>query len=126
MARDFTLDDFRTQLVHLRRVGTTEMIGRTPGMAGLVPKGEDPAAALGRVLRMINEMTDDERRDPGLIDAVAEQRIAEAAGSEAPAVRLMLVQFAQVQDVMRQIAKMGLWRRIKASLGVGEFRRSKE
>lgn len=121
MARDFTLDDFRTQLVHLRKQGTPDMIFRTPGMANLKVPGEDPQVTLNRVMRIINEMTEEERATPALIDDAAAVRIASAAGAIPEEVRELLVQFEQVRDVMRLLLNLTVWQRLKFMLGWGKL-----
>ena len=65
---NFTLDDFRKQFEMIAKMGMKDMIGRMPGMAEMIPEGEDPEEALKRVQGMIDSMTKKERADPDIID----------------------------------------------------------
>ena len=71
-----------------------------PGMAGMMPEGEDPDAALDRVGRMIDAMTPEERTDPNIIDAVRRDRIAATAGVQPDDVSAFLKQFDMVRTLM--------------------------
>src|SRR5688572_1155396 len=51
---NFTLDDFRKQFEAIAKMGMKDMIGRMPGMAEMIPEGEDPEVALKRVQGMID------------------------------------------------------------------------
>ena len=121
MARDFTLDDFQAQIARLLKVGMRDMIGRMPGIAEMVPAGEDPEAAVERIQRMIGAMTEEERRDPDRIDHTARLRIAASSGTELQEVEQFLAQFDRVRALMRQMADMSAWQRIKMVLGFGKL-----
>ena len=121
MADDFTLDDFRTQLDQLEKMGMEDVVRRMPGMAEVIPEGEDPKAALERVRRMIDAMTAEERHDPDRIDAEAGCRIAATSGTQPEEVARLLVQFERIRDLMRRMAKMSLWQRLKLVMGFGKL-----
>src|SRR5438270_3051357 len=118
---DLTLQDFRNQFAQLHKMGMKDMISRMPGMAEMIPEGEDPEAALKRVQGMIDSMTKDERRNPDLIDQSRRRRIASGAGVEPHEIKQFLVQFDQVRTLMRQMAKMSLWERMKMVTGLGKM-----
>src|SRR5690242_5569742 len=66
---DFTLDDFRKQLDQIRKMGPMKNLrGSMPGMSEMVPEGEDPDEQLQRICRMIDAMSEQERREPDSID----------------------------------------------------------
>jgi signal recognition particle subunit SRP54 len=119
MRGDFTLDDFRKQLEAIAKVGQKDMIRRMPGMSEMVPEGEDPAVATRRITAMIDAMTPEERRDPDRIDGPARERIATKAGCRPEDVEQFLAQFAQVRELMRQMAGTSLWQRIQMVVGLG-------
>ena len=119
MRDDFTLDDFRKQLEQIAKMGSQDMVLHMPGMTELVPEGEDPKVALRRVTAMIDAMTPDERRDPDRIEVAARVRIAAATGTEHQDVEQFLAQFGQLRAMMREIARMSLWQRIKLVVGLG-------
>ncbi len=118
---DFTLDDFRKQFEQVKKIGMKDMIGRMPGMDGMIPEGEDPEAAMGRITGMIDSMTKEERRNPDVIDLSRRRRIAAGSGTEPHEIKQFLGQFDQVRTLMRQLSKMSLFERIKMMTGLGKM-----
>jgi signal recognition particle subunit SRP54 len=115
---DFSLDDFRKQFEHLHKMGMKDVIGRMPGMSEMIPEGEDPEAALRRIQGMIDSMTKEEKRNPDVIDIGRRRRIAAGSGTQPHEVKQFLQQFDQVRTLMRQMAKMSVWERIKMVTGL--------
>jgi signal recognition particle subunit SRP54 len=118
---NLTLQDFRNQFAQLHKMGMKDMISRMPGMGDMIPEGEDPEAALKRVQGMIDSMTKNERNNPDLIDQSRRRRIASGAGCEPHEVKQFLGQFDQVRTLMRQMASMSLWERMKTVTGLGKM-----
>src|SRR3954454_24648355 len=116
----FTLDDFRMHFQNIQKMGMKDMISRMPGMAEMIPEGEDPEVALKRVQGMIDAMTKKERADPDMIDTPRRRRIAKGAGVEPHEVNQFLKQFDQVRVLMKQMAEMSLWQRLKMVTGLGK------
>jgi signal recognition particle subunit SRP54 len=116
----FTLDDFRKQFQMIAQVGMKDMISRMPGMAEMIPEGEDPEVALQRVQGMIDSMTKKEKADPDSIDQSRRKRIAAGAGVEPHEVKQFLQQFDQVRAMMKQMASMSIWQRIKMVSSMGK------
>jgi signal recognition particle subunit SRP54 len=116
---DFTLEDFRKQFEQLKGLGLQNVLGSIPGMSEMIPEGEDPEQALGRIQGMIDSMTKEERRNPDLIDISRRRRIAAGSGNEPHQINQFLKQFEQVRVLMRQMAKMSIWDRIKMVTGMG-------
>src|SRR5437588_711958 len=111
---DFTLDDFRKQFAQLAKMGPMkEILGAMPGMSDMIPEGEDPEVALKRIQGMIDAMTKEERRNPDLIDMSRRRRISAGSGVEPHEVKQFLNQFDQVRTIMRQMAQMSIWERLK-------------
>lgn len=121
MEGDFTLDDFRKQFVQLKKMGIKDMIGRIPGIGDMIPEGEDPEGSLGRIQGMIDSMTKEERRNPDLIDIGRRRRIASGSGTEPHEIKQFLNQFEQVRTLMRQMAKMSMFERIKMMTGLSKM-----
>jgi hypothetical protein len=117
---EFTLDDFRKQFEAIAKMGMKDMISRMPGMSDLIPEGEDVAVVLRRVRGMIDSMTMVERADLGIIDRPRRRRIAAGAGVRHHEVEQFLRQFVQVKSLMRPMATMSLWQRIKMVVGIGK------
>lgn len=104
----YTLEDFREQLIQVRRMGSIEeLIGMLPGLpAG----GADPqldAKALTRTEAILNSMTAEERRNAGILNGSRRQRIAKGSGTSVAEVNQVLRQFQQTQRLMRQMVQAG-------------------
>jgi signal recognition particle subunit SRP54 len=118
---DFTLDDFRKQFEQLAKMGSMkDLIGSMPGMSDMIPEGEDPEVVVTRIRGMIDSMTKQERRNPDVIDMSRRRRIAAGSGTEPHEVKQFLVQFDQVRGLMRQMAQMSIWDRIKMVTGMSK------
>jgi signal recognition particle subunit SRP54 len=118
---DFTLDDFRKQFAQLKQMGPMkDVLGSMPGMSDMIPEGEDPEDAFRRIQGMIDSMTKEERRNPDIIDINRRRRIAAGSGTEPHEIKQFLGQFEQVRTLMRQMAQMSIWERIKMVTGLGK------
>jgi signal recognition particle subunit SRP54 len=118
---DFTLDDFRKQFVQMQQLGgMKELLGQMPGMGDMIPEGEDPDVAIRRIQGMIDSMSKEERRNPDVIDMSRRRRIATGSGVEPHEVKQFLGQFDQVRTMMRQMANMSIWQRLKMVSGLGK------
>lgn len=116
----FTLEMFRSQFEMIAKMGMKDMISRMPGMADMIPEGEDPEAALKRVQGMIDSMTKKEKLDPDSIDTNRRRRIAKGSGVKPEEVNQFLKQFDQVRALMKQMAQMSMWQRLKMVTGLGK------
>jgi len=96
------------------------MIGSMPGMSEMIPDDEDPEAALKRIQGMIDAMTKEERRNPDIIDINRRRRIAAGSGTEPHEIKQLLTQFEQVRTLMRQMANMSMWQRLKMMSSLGK------
>jgi signal recognition particle subunit SRP54 len=118
---DFTLDDFRKQFQQMAKMGgMRELIGQLPGMSEMIPEDEDPDVAVKRIQGMIDSMTKEEKRNPDVIDLSRRRRIATGSGTEPHEVKQFLNQFDQMRTIMRQIANMSMFDRIKMLMGMGK------
>jgi signal recognition particle subunit SRP54 len=120
---DFTLDDFRKQFEQLTKMRPMkELLSNMPGLGEMIPDGEEPETAFKRIQGIIDAMTEDERRNPEIIDSNRLHRIAIGSGTEPHEIKQFLGQFAQVRTLMRQMAQMSIWQRIKMVTGLGKLR----
>ena len=117
---NFTLEMFREQFKMIAKMGMKDMISKMPGMSDMIPEGEDPEQALKRVQGMIDSMTKQEKADPDMIDTPRRRRIARGAGVEPHEVNQFLKQFDQVRGLMKQMAQMSMWQRLKMVTGLGK------
>ena len=102
----FTLEDFRSQLQQVKRMGPIgQLLQMVPGAAGLA--GAAQAAVddgeLRRVEAIIDSMTPDERREPHLVKASRRRRIAAGSGTTVADVNRLVRQFEEMQKLMRQL-----------------------
>ena len=117
-----TLQDFRDQFAQLYKMGGMKnLIGHMPGMSEMIPEGEDPEEYMGRVRGIIDAMTKQERRNPDLIDQSRRRRIAAGSGTEPHEIKQFIQQFDQVRTLMRQMAKMSIWDRVKMVTGLSKM-----
>src|SRR4051794_18706027 len=118
----FTLDDFRKQFEQLKRMGPMkDVLASMPGMGDMIPEGEDPEVAFTRIKGMIDSMTKEEKRNPDIIDLNRRRRIAVGSGTQPHEIKQFLGHFDQVRTLMRQMAKMSIWDRIKMVTGLGQM-----
>jgi signal recognition particle subunit SRP54 len=118
---DLTLDDFRRQFEQVQKMGMKDVLSSMPGMSDMIPEGEDPEQALKRIQGMIDAMTKEERRNPDIIDISRRRRIAAGSGTEPHEIKQFLGHFDQVRTLMRQMAKMSIWERVKMVSGLGKM-----
>jgi signal recognition particle subunit SRP54 len=107
---DFTLEDFRSQLRQLRKLGPLESIlGMLPQIGplkGLSDVQVDPKE-INRVEAIICSMTPRERRNYEIINGSRRRRIASGSGTTVQAVNQLLRQFRQARQMMRSLAGGG-------------------
>ena len=105
--QSFTLEDFLDQLQALKKMGPLEQVlGMLPG-ANKLGKVAVDEKAFGRVEAIINSMTLEERKEPGVIDGSRRKRIARGSGTSVQDVNRLLKQFDQMKKMMKQFGKLG-------------------
>jgi signal recognition particle subunit SRP54 len=107
MESRFTLDDFRTQLGQVKKMGpigqVLQMIPGAGQMAGAAQQAVDEGQ-LKRIEAIIDSMTPEERRRPDIIKASRRRRIAIGSGTSTADVNRLLKQFVEMQKLMRQLS----------------------
>jgi signal recognition particle subunit SRP54 len=107
MESRFTLEDFRSQLTQVKKMGPIgQIVQMIPGagqMAGAAQQAVDEGH-LARIEAIIDSMTPEERRRPDIIKASRRRRIALGSGTTTADVNRLLKQFAEMQKLMRQIS----------------------
>jgi signal recognition particle subunit SRP54 len=119
---DFTLEDFRDQFATMKNLGVKKMMSMMPGMdPGMFEElGEDPEEAFVRMQGMIDSMTQAERKNPDIIDLSRRRRIAAGSGNEPHEVKKFLEHFDMMRTMMRQLANMSMFQRIKMLTGLSK------
>ena len=119
----FDLDDFRTQISQMKKMGgLSSLIEKLPGQLAKKAAGADMDRAERDVRRMegiISSMTALERRKPELIKASRKRRIAAGAGVQVQEVNRLLNQFEQMQGMMKKMKGGGLMKMMKRMGGMG-------
>jgi signal recognition particle subunit SRP54 len=107
MANRFTLEDFRTQLTQIKKMGPIgQLLQMVPGagqMAGAAQEAVD-SGQMKRIEAIIDSMTPDERRRPEIIKASRRRRIALGSGTSTAEVNRLLKQFVEMQRMMKMIS----------------------
>ena len=102
----FTLDDFLEQLQQVRSMGPLQgLLKMIPGMGQQLGGLKVDDRELDRLQAIITSMTPAERANPRMIDGSRRRRIAQGSGTSVQAVSHLIKQFAQMQKVMKQVAK---------------------
>ena len=106
----FTLDDFKTQLKTIRRMGPLEsVLGMIPGMGQMkeLAQNKPDEKQLGRVEAIISSMTAEERRNDSIINGSRRKRIAAGSGTSVEDVNRLLKQFTEMRRVLKMIGQGG-------------------
>lgn len=105
---EFDLEDFRTQMRRIKKLGSLEGIMKLiPGMGQIRKQLQDvqmPEKELARVESMINSMTMEERHNPKMINTSRKERIARGSGNSVADLNQLLKNFAQMQKMMKKMA----------------------
>ena len=105
----FDLEDMSDQLAQVEKMGGIgSVMGMMPGMA----KMKDQAAAAGfnekmikRQRAMISSMTQQERRNPKVIDGKRKRRIAAGSGTNPADINKLLKQHRDMADMMKMMSQ---------------------
>jgi signal recognition particle subunit SRP54 len=102
----FTLDDFLEQMQQVRSMGPLQNILKMlPGVGQQLGALKVDDRELDRLQAIITSMTPAERANPKIIDGSRRRRIAAGSGTNVQAVSNLVKQFAQMQKLMRQMAR---------------------
>ncbi len=107
----FTLEDFRDQMVQIRKMGSfNDLIQMIPGLGSrkqLKNLNVDDNE-LVKIEAIINSMTIKERRKHTLINGSRRKRIANGSGTRVQDVNKLLKNYAQVVKMMKKLNKGGM------------------
>jgi signal recognition particle subunit SRP54 len=115
---EFTLDDFRSQLRQVKRLGSFSKImkllpDQLLGGIGMPNLDEEQTAQMESELKrteaIIDSMTRKERTDHRILNASRRRRIAMGSGTTVAEVNQLIKQYAEMRQMMRQFSNSGLF-----------------
>jgi signal recognition particle subunit SRP54 len=107
----FTLEDFRDQMVQIRKMGSLgDILKMIPGMGKLkqMKNLEVDEKEFVRIEAIINSMTPRERRQHTIINGSRRRRIAQGSGTRVQDVNRLLKNYAQMLKMLKKINKGGM------------------
>ena len=103
----FDLEDFREQLQQIKKMGSMkELVGMLPGMNKNLDDMEIDDDAFKPIEAIINSMTEEERRNPDVLNASRRRRIAKGSGTTVRDINELTKQFGQMKKMMKSMSKM--------------------
>jgi signal recognition particle subunit SRP54 len=104
--QSLTLEDFLQQLESIQRMGPLDkLLGMMPGMTpAMLKDARIEPRQVNRVRGIVHSMTQQERRNPNVIDGSRRRRIARGSGTSVQEVNLLLKQFDQMKRMMKAVS----------------------
>jgi signal recognition particle subunit SRP54 len=108
---EFTLEDLAEMMRSSKKMGPmSQMVDMLPGDMGRAARNvspEDMEHQFKRTEAIISSMTPGERRDPDVLNASRRRRIATGSGTEVQDVNRLVMQFREMQRLMKMLQKTG-------------------
>ena len=107
----FTLEDFRDQLIQIRKMGSlSDLVKMIPGMGKMkqMKHFDVDDHELVRIEAIINSMTAKERHNHNIINGSRRKRIAKGSGTRVQDVNSLLKNYTQVMKMMKKMNKGGM------------------
>lgn len=107
---NFTFEDYLAQMENLKKMGNiNDIISMIPGLGAQMKNIQIDEKQLLHNKAIVQSMTIKERRNPDLIKASQKKRIAKGSGTTIQDVNLLLKQFEQSKEMLKQLkSKKGL------------------
>ena len=108
---EFTLEDFRDQMVQIRKMGSlSDIISLIPGMSTNkhLKNLEVDEKEFVKIEAIINSMTPQERSQHALIKGSRRKRIAQGSGTSVQDINKLLKNYSQVLKMIKKINKGGM------------------
>jgi len=115
---EFTLDDFRSQLRQVKKLGSFSKImkllpDQLLGGIGMPELDEEQSKQMEKELKrteaIIDSMTSEERNNHKLLNANRRRRIASGSGTSVAEVNALVKQYVEMRQMMRQLSGAGLF-----------------
>ena len=115
---EFTLDDFRSQLRQVKKLGSFSKImkllpDQLLGGMGMPDLDEEQSAQMEKELKrteaIIDSMTREERNDHRILNASRRRRIARGSGVNVSEVNALIKQYVEMRGMMKQLSGAGLF-----------------
>ena len=107
----FTLEDFRDQMVQIRKMGSlSDLLDMIPGMGKMkqMKHLDVDETEFVRIEAIINSMTRQERQNHAIINGSRLRRIAQGSGTKVQDVNRLLKKYTQVLKMIKKINKGGM------------------
>jgi signal recognition particle subunit SRP54 len=107
----FTLEDFRDQMVQIRKMGSIkELMSMIPGIGNhkQMKNLKVDENELVKIEAIINSMTQQERRQYTIINGSRRKRVAKGSGTRVQDINKLLKNYAQVMKMMKKFNKGGM------------------
>ncbi len=107
VAKDkFTLEDLRSQLLQVKKMGPmSQIVNMLPGVAGKVKDEDIDEGAIVRMQAILDSMTVKEREFPQIINGHRKKRIAKGSGTSVQEINRLLKQYLQMKKMMKSFSK---------------------
>ena len=115
---EFTLDDFRSQLRQVKKLGSFSKImkllpDQLLGGIGMPQLDEEQSKAMEQELKrteaIIDSMTWEERNDHRILNANRRRRISRGSGTSVAQVNQLIKQYVEMRQMMRQLSSAGIF-----------------
>ncbi|HEU4835977.1 MAG TPA: signal recognition particle protein [Pyrinomonadaceae bacterium] len=115
---EFTLDDFRSQLRQVKKLGSFSKImkllpDQLLGGIGIPQLDDEQSKTMEQELKrteaMIDSMTWEERNDHRILNANRRRRIARGSGTSVAQVNQLIKQYVEMRQMMRQLSSAGIF-----------------
>lgn len=107
---EFTLEDFRTQLAQIKKMGSLQdILGMIPGFGKMkaLKNMQPDEGELVRTAAIIDSMTRKERMNYLIIDGERRKRIARGSGTSVQDVNRLLKNYVEMRKIMKKMTSKG-------------------
>ena len=120
----FTLDDMRSQLRQIQKMGSvSKLMGMIPGIGQFKGQLENVVTdkRMKHMEAILDSMTPKERKNHNLLDAKRKRRIALGSGRPIQEVNQLVKRFLDMKKMMSQMNSPGFMKRIQSMAGQNPF-----